>query len=112
MAPVKTVGRPRGTILGSVQAGLVTFAVRAVPLPEDITAFLVTNGTTLKRLQRDRRAGKEEDDEDVRSEGAEGVEPVKVEEFWPKLEELCKAAGKDWVGVADQIWTFRWKSVV
>lgn len=107
MGPVKTAGRPRGTILGSVQAELVTFAVRAMPLPEDITAFLITNGTTLKRLQRDRRAGREEDDDgDVRLEGAEAVEPVKVEEFWPKLEELFKAAGKDWVGIADQIWAF------
>ncbi|GAA5948993.1 hypothetical protein JCM21900_003165 [Sporobolomyces salmonicolor] len=107
MAPPKTQGQPRGTIRGSVQSGLVTFTVRAVPLPADITNFLSVNMPIIKRLQRDRRSGKaDEEADDVASDAVEGVELVKPEEFWPKLEALLKAAGRDWAGLADQIWAF------
>ncbi|CEQ39072.1 SPOSA6832_00588 [Sporobolomyces salmonicolor] len=107
MAPPKTQGQPRGTVRGSVQSGLVTFTIRAVPLPADITNFLSVNMPTIKRLQRDRRSGKaDEEADDVASDAVEGVELVKPEEFWPKLEALLKAAGRDWAGLADQIWAF------
>ncbi|GAA5902803.1 hypothetical protein JCM5296_002886 [Sporobolomyces johnsonii] len=107
MAPPKTQGQPRGTTRGSVQSGLVTFSVRAVPLPADITNFLSVNMPTIKRLQRDRRVGKaDEEADDVAGDAVEGVELVKPEEFWPKLEALLKAAGRDWAGLADQIWAF------
>jgi ribosome assembly protein 1 len=112
MAPVKTADRPRGTILGSVQAGLVTFAVRAVPLPESVTAFLIANASTLKRLQRDRRLAKgDEEIDELRLESVEGEKPVEVEEFWDALEGLFKAAGKSWVGMAEQVWAFGPKKV-
>lgn len=110
MAPTKTPGRSRGTILGSVQAGLVTFTIRAVPLPESITNFLIANLTTLKKLQRDRRLGSKavENDsvDDIRAEGVDASLEVGVEEFWGTLEELCLASGKEWVGVAEQVWAF------
>ncbi|KAM0756504.1 translation elongation factor 2 [Meredithblackwellia eburnea MCA 4105] len=109
MAPPKTADKPRGTVIGSVQNGLVTFTVRAIPLPEDIVSFLVANASTIKRLQRDRRAGKGEDDvEEIRAAG-DSVEEDKLvapEEFWSKLSELAKAAGKEWVGLVDEIWSF------
>lgn len=112
MAPVKTADRPRGTILGSVQAGLVTFAVRAVPLPDSVTAFLIANASTLKRLQRDRRLTKgDEEVDEIRLESVEGEKPVEVEEFWEALEALFKAAGKSWVGMAEQVWAFGPKKV-
>ncbi|SCV72655.1 BQ2448_4192 [Microbotryum intermedium] len=114
MAPPKVADRPRGTFLGSNQFGFVTFTVRAVPLPEAITTFLVANMSTLKRLQRDRRAGKSVDEDGVvesRGEALEGVEPVKPGEFWTELEALFKKAGRDWVGLADQIWAFGPKRV-
>lgn len=112
MAPVKTPGRPRGTILGSVQAGLVTFTIRAAPLPESITNFLIANLPTLKKLQRDRRLGNaksipENDSvDDIRPEGVDASLEVTVEEFWGRLEGLCTEAGKEWVGVAEQVWAF------
>lgn len=107
MAPTKTQGAQRGTILGSVQSGLVDFAIRAVPLPVDVTNFLAVNMRTLKRLHRDRRSGTAEDDSDeVTGDAVQGVEVVKPEDFWPKLEELLKAAGREWAGLADQIWAF------
>ncbi|KAK4705835.1 ribosome assembly protein 1, partial [Phenoliferia sp. Uapishka_3] len=107
MAPPKTADKPRGTILGSLQNGLVTFCIRAAPLPQEIMSFLIANGPTITRLQRDRRLGKGDDDiEDVRTEETEAEKPVTLEEFWPKLEALCRAAGKDWTSVPDQIWAF------
>lgn len=111
MAPNKTPGRPRGTILGSVQTGLVTFTIRAVPLPESITNFLIANLPTLKKLQRDRRLGAKQvldtdSVDDIRPEGVDASLEVSVEEFWGKLEELCTVAGKEWIGVAEQVWAF------
>ncbi|SCZ92656.1 BZ3500_MvSof-1268-A1-R1_Chr5-2g08074 [Microbotryum saponariae] len=114
MAPPKVADRPRGTFLGSNQSNFVTFAIRAVPLPEAITTFLVANMSTLKRLQRDRRAGKSVEEDAVvesRGETFEGVEPVKPEDFWTELEALFKKAGRDWVGLADQVWAFGPKRV-
>lgn len=113
MAPPKTPNQPRGTIIGSVQAGLVTFTIRALPLPESITNFLLVNESNLKKLQRDRRGKTAEEDDDDITDGVaiEGVELVKIEDFWNKLEELLKAAGRDWTGVVDQIWAFGPKRV-
>lgn len=112
MAPTKTPNSPRGTIIGSVQSGLVTFNIRAIPLPEEITSFLIVNEINLKKLHRDsRRTGGskiDEDDEDLDGdiESIDGVAPVKLEELWSTLEEMLNAAGKEWIGVADQIWAF------
>jgi len=107
MAPPKSQGQKRGTILGSVQSGLVDFSIRAVPLPTDVTKFLAANMRTLKRLQRDRRQGQAEDDsEDISGDNVEGVEVVKPEEFWSTLEDLLQKAGREWAGLADQIWAF------
>lgn len=113
MAPPKTPNQPRGTTLGSVQAGLVTFSIRAVPLPDTITAFLIVNAQVHKRLQRDRRPGKGDDDAgeggDDASRSDEGQ--VTPEEFWPRLEALGKEAGKEWVGVGEMVWAFGPKRV-
>ncbi|GAA5924993.1 GTPase RIA1 [Sporobolomyces koalae] len=108
MAPPKTQGQPRGTIPGSVQSGLVDFTLRAVPLPAQVTSFLSANMRTLKRLQRDRRSGHagEEDASESNEDKIAEAEVVKPEEFWPKLEELLKQAGREWTGLADQIWAF------
>ncbi|MBW0480130.1 hypothetical protein O181_019845 [Austropuccinia psidii MF-1] len=48
MPPPKTKDHPRGTIKGSVLGGLVNFTIRAVPLPEQITAYLVKYSDFLK----------------------------------------------------------------
>lgn len=107
MAPPKTADAPRGTIIASVQSGLVTFTVRAVPLPEEVTEFLTINAPTLKRLQRDRRSTKEDEIEDAATgEATEGQKPVEPEEFWGALAGVLKEAGKEWVGVEEQVWAF------
>ncbi|KWU44650.1 P-loop containing nucleoside triphosphate hydrolase protein [Rhodotorula sp. JG-1b] len=106
MAPPKTPNQPRGTVLGSVQSGLVTFTIRAAPMPSSITSFLKANANTIKRIQRDRRSGKADDESEAVTEVSEGAEVVTPEEFWPKFEQVLKEAGRDWAGLAEQIWAF------
>ncbi|GAA6010895.1 hypothetical protein JCM11491_004589 [Sporobolomyces phaffii] len=120
MAPPKTTGQPRGTIVGSVQSGLVEFSIRAAPLPTDVTDFLQANMRTLKRLHRDRKSGNhgaspEDDADEVTTSGGAGGEEaqlvVKPEEFWTKFEQVLDRAGKEWSGLADQVWAFGPKRV-
>ncbi|BGP19017.1 hypothetical protein JCM10213_009274 [Rhodosporidiobolus nylandii] len=109
MAPPKTANHPRGTVLGSVQSGLVTFALRAQPMPSIITSFLLANMSTIRRLQRDRRSGKaDEEGDEVANEttGEEGAELVAPEQFWERLEQVLEKAGRDWKGMADAVWAF------
>ncbi|GAA5885129.1 hypothetical protein JCM6882_007242 [Rhodosporidiobolus microsporus] len=127
MAPPKTPNHPRGTVLGSIQSGLVTFTLRAVPLPSSVTAFLLANQATIRRLHRDRRAvGKADDEAAAAADDAaaaassaaeaaagddekddEKAEVVKPEEFWEKLDEVLKKAGREWSGVSgESVWAF------
>ncbi|GAA5954470.1 hypothetical protein JCM8115_004599 [Rhodotorula mucilaginosa] len=106
MAPPKTPNQPRGTVLGSVQSGLVTFTIRAAPMPSSSTSFLKANANTIKRIQRDRRSGKADDESEAVTEVSEGAEVVTPEEFWPKFEQVLSEAGRDWTGLAEQIWAF------
>lgn len=106
MAPPKTPNQPRGTVLGSVQSGPVTFTIRAAPMPSSSTSFLKANANTIKRIQRDRRSGKADDESEAVTEVSEGAEVVTPEEFWPKFEQVLSEAGRDWTGLAEQIWAF------
>jgi ribosome assembly protein 1 len=51
--PPKTPGFPRGTVHGASFQNLVTFTIRAVPLPEVIADFLRSNLVVIKRLLAD-----------------------------------------------------------
>lgn len=112
MAPIKNAGRQRGTIIGSLQNDLLQFTIRAIPLPAPITAFLLANASIIKRLHRAGsgiKAGEDEDesaDRDNNGVGVGGEEAVKPEGFWAKLDELCKAQGKEWKNVAEEVWAF------
>lgn len=119
MAPPKTADAPRGTISGQVQGGLVQYTIRARPLPAEITAFLIANAETLKRLaQRERELlsgeatanGADDVGEDISTEqsgdGAAQLVTLNPAEFWRQLEGLFTKAGKDWQGVSSRIWAF------
>lgn len=112
MVAQKHPDRARGTILGSVASGLVKFAIRAVPMPAIVTAFLTANIGTLKRLQRDRRgsplsAQQQDESDEVRGDvTTEEMKPVKPEEFWTEFEAVLKEAGREWTGLAEQVWAF------
>lgn len=126
MAPPRTPNAPRGTVNGSSVHSVAKFSIRAAPLPEVILSFLRDNLLILKKLQRERKLQElssdlaniengqlEKDEDDVDFE--EGVSmygdvyrkpTVRLEQFWSKLDQLCKAAGTEWKDLADKVWAF------
>ncbi|OXG24510.1 ribosome assembly protein 1 [Cryptococcus neoformans Tu401-1] len=124
MVSPKTAGAPRGTINGTVLNGLVKFRLRAMPLPEGVETFLLSQqGAISKMLVRERGDKEDEEETDVQegteggsaeSEGPEGQQEARQlspEEFWTELERLLNKAGGDWVGAADRVWSFGPKRV-
>lgn len=131
MAPPKE-GGARGTITSAIYDGLVEIQVRAVPLPENITEFLLAHQSTIASMFTKAKpdAGKkpkpsadgtdtpkstaEEDDSDSEDEDEdatveernEETRSMPVDEFWTQLSALFDKAGPDWAGAADRIWAF------
>lgn len=121
MAPPKTKDAPRGTMNGSVLNGVVTFTVRARPLPAEVTQSLITNMDTVRRVvQRERELTAGGDTtapglDDVTAESASAAQQgdsgaqianMSTSEFWKQLGALFAKAGKEWAGVTDKIWSF------
>lgn len=121
MPPPKTKDAPRGTMNGSVLNGVVTFTVRARPLPAEVTKFLINNMDTVRRVvQRERELTAGGDSsapgmEDVTAESASAAQQgdagasiaqMSPAEFWKQLDALFANAGKDWTGVTGKIWSF------
>ncbi|KAI0269862.1 P-loop containing nucleoside triphosphate hydrolase protein [Gloeopeniophorella convolvens] len=112
MAPPKTPGALRGTIHGSSFQNLVTFTIRAVPLPEPIADFLRGNLVVIKRLLADRahaENGASVDDEDEAEKAATAgdilrVPTVRPEQFWDVFQAKCEEAGPEWARVTENIW--------
>jgi ribosome assembly protein 1 len=108
MAPPKTKDAPRGTIHGSLFNGLVTYTIRAQPLPEPVIEFLSAHTATIANLLS-HSAG---DGDELDASDAQGqARLLAPEQFWQELEALFKAAGPEWSGAAERIWTFGSKRV-
>lgn len=114
LAPPKTKDAPRGTVHGSLMAGLVTYTIRALPLPEPIINFLLSQTNTIANMLAQKKSAEAEgtiDDADadvdieLDAEGSQG-RLLTSTQFWEELEGLCKEAGGEWVGAADRIWSF------
>ncbi|KAK0538540.1 Cytoplasmic GTPase/eEF2-like protein (ribosomal biogenesis) [Tilletia horrida] len=131
MPAPKTEGAPRGTVISSVAGGIVKYTVRGVPLPQDVTRFLLANATTIRRLMQDRErrhpggaatgdatpaatatataGGLDAGEDDIGHDqalGDDGPRATTKDKFWAELEQLLAKAGPEWAGVADQIWSF------
>ncbi|KAL7421772.1 Cytoplasmic GTPase/eEF2-like protein (ribosomal biogenesis) [Cryptotrichosporon argae] len=110
MAPPKTAGAPRGTGHGTVFNGLVTFTLRALPLPPPVTEFLQTNAGTIAKMLVQRRHEATTDDGgegiDRDAEGVDATNALKTEQFWAGLAAALDGAGGEWAGAADRVWTF------
>ncbi|KAJ6620812.1 translation elongation factor 2 [Mycena sp. CBHHK59/15] len=114
MAPPKTANAPRGTIYGAISQNVVTFTIRASPLPRLILDFILENVSTLKNLRRDRKGADiaddeaEIDDEDgIDIHGDVGRKPsVKPEQFWDCLRAKCQEAGGEWKDISERVWAF------
>lgn len=109
MAPPKTKGAARGTVHGSLFDGLVTYTLRASPLPETIIEYLLANTHNIGKLLAQSK-DEAESEEGIREEREAGeVQEARAktpEQFWAELDKLCDAAGGEWVGAADRIWCF------
>lgn len=111
MAPPKVANAKRGTVNGSAQ-NLVVFTIRAAPLPQTITDFLLSNMSILRRFHTEGHSQARKTSVNTEEAGEEFADEiarqatVKPEEFWSTLEKLCKEAGGEWADVADRIWAF------
>ncbi|KAH9997844.1 P-loop containing nucleoside triphosphate hydrolase protein [Russula vinacea] len=112
MAPPKTPGSPRGTVHGASFQNLVTFTIRAVPLPDVIADFLRNNLILIKRLLADRTRSDSEPSDEVEDEAEKAattgdilrIPTVHPGQFWSALQAKCDEAGPEWAGIVDNIW--------
>lgn len=56
MVPSKNPDQPRGTVSGSVSNGLITYTIRAVPLPDQITDYLNKSSDLIRNIAPRHRA--------------------------------------------------------
>lgn len=114
MAPTKTPGAPRGTIKGASTQNIVSFVIRASPIPASLLEFILDNVATLKKLQHDRKLGQEgeieeaEEEESVVDKYGDVVRKpsVKPEQFWDVFRSKCKEVGGEWEGIVEKVWAF------
>lgn len=114
MAPTKTPGAPRGTIKGASTQNIVSFVIRASPIPASLLEFILDNVATLKKLQHDRKLGQEgeieeaEEEESVVDKYGDVVRKpsVKPEQFWDVFRNKCKEVGGEWEGIVEKVWAF------
>ncbi|KAI4519104.1 P-loop containing nucleoside triphosphate hydrolase protein [Schizophyllum commune Loenen D] len=122
MAPPKTPNAPRGTIRGSSAHDVVTFTIRAAPLPRPILDFVQDNISVIKKMdfkaesaggQQESGQGTAEADAeleldvevDVQGEVARKA-TVRPEQFWDALKELCTKVGGEWASMPERLWAF------
>ncbi|KAJ7043924.1 P-loop containing nucleoside triphosphate hydrolase protein [Mycena alexandri] len=110
MAPPKTANAPRGTMHGNSSQNIVTFTIRASPLPRPILDFILQNLVVLKILQggdADADAAEMDEEDGSNIDGNIVRKPsVKPEEFWDALRGKCQEAGGEWADIAERIWAF------
>lgn len=116
MAPPKTEGAPRGTIDATVSGGVIKYRLRAMPLPKTIVDFLIANTRIIRRLLQKEKlqgaasAGSAATNSNVEEDAQEASESstsreVRLDAFWDTLAEVCDAAGSQWRGIANQVWS-------
>ena len=118
MAPQKVANAPRGTVIGNSSQGVITFTVRAVPLPTAILEFLLDNILTLRKVvqrrgdfadvpENDPDEGLVEESDSSEIQGDVVKKPsVKPDRFWSALADRCREAGGEWENVVERIWSF------
>ncbi|KDR82604.1 hypothetical protein GALMADRAFT_238006 [Galerina marginata CBS 339.88] len=109
MAPTKTSNAPRGTIRGASSHQVVSFTIRASPLPAPILDFILENLATWKTLQHDRKVEQghliDEEEQETDNYGDVIRKPtVGPEQFWDVFAQKCKEVGGEWEGIADKTW--------
>jgi len=108
MAPTKTLGAPRGTIKGTSSQNIVSFTIRASPIPVLLLDFLLDNARMLDKLLHDRQDGKSDEDGE-RIDKCDDIlrkPSAKPEQFWDALRDKCKEVGGEWADNHNRIWAF------
>ena len=122
MAPPKTPGASRGTTHGASTQGIVTFTIRACPLPAPILEFLQCNASVLRKLIHDRnshdgllqsspeeRNGDAVDEDEFDAPTHDDVlrRPTTTpEQFWSALDSVCRDQGEGWSELSKTAWAF------
>ncbi|KIM43251.1 hypothetical protein M413DRAFT_444059 [Hebeloma cylindrosporum] len=110
MAPTKTPNAPRGTIQSTSSQQVVSFTIRAAPVPPPILEFILDNLATWKSLQHDRKIqqGHSVDEEEEGGNYGDVIRrpTVSTEQFWDVFAQKCKEVGGEWADVADKTWGF------
>ncbi|GAA96237.1 uncharacterized protein L969DRAFT_43736 [Mixia osmundae IAM 14324] len=103
MAPTKTKDAPRGTIETTVAEGLVKLVSRARPLPRAVADFLAANAPSIRLLYDATPDEQRSTDSDRPLDARPQLQP---DVFWKRLDTLFEAAGKEWIGASDRVWSF------
>ncbi|KAF9485896.1 translation elongation factor 2 [Pholiota conissans] len=109
MASTKTPNAPRGTIKGSSSHQVVSFTIRAVPIPPPILEFILANLGIWKILLHNRAVQQGDLNEEKEADGRGDVvrkPTVTPEHFWDVFAAKCKDAGGEWNDVAERTWAF------
>ena len=108
MALVKTPNAARGTMRGWSAHKVVSFTVRAVPIPPTILDFILENLMALKTLIQDKQDQQiEEEGQDVDLHGdVIRKSTISPDQFWNVFAEKCKDVGGEWEDVASKTWAF------
>lgn len=109
MAPNKVPNEPRGTIHGQSSQQVVSFTIRARPLPDVVLDFILDNLSIIKALQRKvsyTQAHQGETQEFDKVDYLSRKPSVNPEHFWEAFSEKCKEAGSEWEELVDRTWSF------
>jgi ribosome assembly protein 1 len=108
MAPIKTPNALRGTMRGSSANKVVTFTIRALPVPTTILDFILENIMVLRTLihdKGDQQVEEEEQDVDLHGDVIR-KSTISPDQFWDVFAEKCKEVAGEWEGVAARTWAF------
>jgi ribosome assembly protein 1 len=110
MAPTKTPNASRGTIKGSSSHQVVSFTIRASPIPTPILDFILANLGVWKTLLHNRavqQGNAAEEDQVADGQGDVVRKPtITPQQFWDVFAEKCKEAGGEWANVSEKTWAF------
>jgi len=108
MAPSRESNSTRGTIKGQSWQKVVSFTIRARPLPSSILNFILDNLTILKTLRHNKYGQKTggEDQEYDKYDDFIRKPTVTTEQFWDSFAQKCKDSGSEWEVISDKIWAF------
>jgi ribosome assembly protein 1 len=122
MEPPKIKDLPRGTAIAVVSSKTVSVRLRVRPLPQNVTDFLIKNGSSIRRLYAEKQAQEENEvlkdaDETEKDEavdlgndtGGEQRSNLSLEQFRQQLQTAFDEVKEDrevWVKVVPQICSF------